>query len=106
MRAAFARRRTRMVNGLRSIPGVKCRMPEGAFYVFPNVEGLIGKSYKGTKITGSVQLSEILLADFKVAAVPGAPFGAEGYLRMSFVTSKANLEKGLARIRELAASLS
>lgn len=105
MIAEYKSRRDFVVEGLNAIPGVKCRLPEGAFYVFPNVEGLIGKSYKGTKIAGSVQLSEVLLNEFRVAAVPGEPFGAEGYLRMSFVTSRANLEKGLARIREFAASL-
>jgi aspartate aminotransferase len=105
MVAEYRARRDLFVAGLNAIPGVRCRVPEGAFYVFPSIQGWFGKSYKGKRIEGSVQVSEILLEDFKVAAVPGAPFGAEGYLRMSFVTSRATLEKGLARLRELAAAL-
>jgi aspartate aminotransferase len=102
----FQKRRDMLVKGLNAIKGVSCRSPEGAFYVFPDFGELIGKSYKGHPITGSVQLSEILLEDFKVAAVPGEPFGAEGYLRMSFATSDAVIQKALGRIAELAASLS
>lgn len=105
MVAEYRVRRDLFVAGLNAIPGVRCRMPEGAFYVFPSVRGWFGKSYKGKRIEGSVQVSEILLEDFKVAAVPGAPFGAEGHLRMSFVTSRANIEKGLSRLRDLAAAL-
>jgi aspartate aminotransferase len=103
MVAEFRARRDLFVKGLNGIPGVRCRVPEGAFYVFPNVEGLIAKGYKGAPIQGSMHLSEILLNDFQVAAVPGAPFGAEGYLRMSFATSRATIEKGLERLRRLAA---
>ena len=102
----FEARRRMFVAGLNEIPGVRCRMPEGAFYVFPNVTGLLAKKYKGEPIRGSVHLSEILLADFRVAAVPGAPFGAEGYLRMSFAASRETIEKGLSRLRDLAAALS
>ncbi|WP_257446502.1 pyridoxal phosphate-dependent aminotransferase [Archangium lipolyticum] len=98
-------RRDLVVDTLNAIEGVRCRRPEGAFYVLPNVSGLFGRSYKGTPVTGSVQFSEILLNDFRVAAVPGAPFGAEGYIRMSFATSREQLNKGLERFRELAASL-
>ena len=102
----FEARRRMFVAGLNEIPGVRCRMPEGAFYVFPNVTELLAKKYKGEPIRGSVHLSEILLADFRVAAVPGAPFGAEGYLRMSFAASRETIEKGLSRLRDLAAALS
>lgn len=105
MVAEYKARRDLFVNGLNAIPGVRCRLPEGAFYVFPNVSGLIGRKYKGRTIDGSIVLSEILLEEFKVAAVPGAPFGAEGYLRMSFVTSRQTIEKGLARLRDLAGAL-
>jgi aspartate aminotransferase len=98
-------RRELVVKALNEIEGVRCRRPEGAFYVLPNISGLLGRSYKGTPVTGSVQFSEILLNDFKVAAVPGAPFGAEGYIRMSFATEREKLKKGLERFRELATSL-
>ncbi len=106
MVAEFKARRELMVNGLNAIPGVKCRMPEGAFYVFPNIGELIGRTYKGKPIKGSVHLSEILLEDYLLAAVPGEPFGAEGHLRFSFATSRAVIEKGLKRLAEFVAALS
>jgi len=103
---AFARRRVLMTDGLNKIPGVKCRLPDGAFYCFPDMGALIGKSYKGAPVTGSMRLSEILLDDFLLAAVPGEPFGAEGFIRLSFATSDANIEKGLARLAEFVSKLS
>lgn len=101
----YVARRELFVDGLNAIPGIRCRRPDGAFYVFPNIQGLIGKSFKGKRIDSSVQLSEILLDEFRVAAVPGAPFGADANIRMSFVTSRENIQKGLGRIRELVAAL-
>jgi aspartate aminotransferase len=98
-------RRDMVVDALNAIEGVRCRRPEGAFYVLPNLNGLLGRTYKGTPLTGSIQLSEILLNDFRVAAVPGAPFGVEGYIRMSFATSREQLRKGLERLREFVATL-
>lgn len=103
---AFARRRIAMTEGLNKISGITCRQPDGAFYCFPDISALIGKSYKGTTISGSMKLSEILLDEFLVAAVPGEPFGAEGFLRLSFATSDANIEKGLARIADFVSKLS
>ena len=97
-------RRDLVVDALNSMEGVRCRRPEGAFYVLPNVRGLLGRSYKGTPLTSSVQISELLLNDFRVAAMPGAPFGAEGYIRMSFATSREQLRKGLERFREFVGS--
>jgi len=98
-------RRDMVVDALNSMEGVRCRSPEGAFYVLPNVRGLLGRSYKDTPLTSSVQLSEVLLNDFRVAAMPGAPFGAEGYIRMSFATSREQLRKGLERFREFVGSV-
>lgn len=98
-------RRDLFVEGLNAIPGIRCRKPEGAFYVLPNVKQLLGRTYKGRTLEDSVQLSEVLLDDFRVAAVPGTPFGAEGYIRMSFVTSREALQKGLARIRDFVSAL-
>lgn len=103
---AFHQRRDLMVAGLNKIPGVKCAVPDGAFYCFPDVGELIGKSYKGAPVTGSMRLSEILLDDFLFAAVPGEPFGAEGFIRLSFATSEANIQKGLARLADFASKLS
>lgn len=106
MRKEFHARRDLIVKGLNAIPGIRCREPEGAFYVFPNVEELIGKRHQGAPITGSVKLSEALLEQFLLAAVPGEPFGAEGYLRLSFAASRETIEKGLERMRKLVDSLS
>ncbi len=102
----FKARRDLIVEGLRKIPGIECRMPDGAFYAFPNVGQLIGRTYKGKPIQGSVHLSEILLEDHLVAAVPGEPFGAEGHLRFSFATSREVINKGLARLAQFVGSLS
>ncbi|NMO23546.1 pyridoxal phosphate-dependent aminotransferase [Pyxidicoccus fallax] len=105
MVAEYRVRRDLIVGGLNALDGIRCRMPEGAFYAFADVRGLYGRNYKGKPVTGSMQLSEILLDDFRVAAVPGDPFGAEGYIRMSFATSREVLKKGLGRVAELVQAL-
>lgn len=102
---AFKARRELMVTGLNQLPGVKCAMPDGAFYVFPDVRGLTSRRYKGDPIGTSLKLSEILLDAYQLAAVPGAPFGAEGFLRLSFAASTKEIEKGLARLKSLTDAL-
>jgi aspartate aminotransferase len=101
----FRVRRDLLVAGLNAIPGVRCPVPDGAFYAFPNVSGLLGRKYGPAEVGTSTRLSEILLEDFQLAAVPGQPFGAEGYLRLSFATSRTAIEKGLDRLRQLVARL-
>ena len=105
MVAEYRARRDLFVAGLNALDGIHCRMPEGAFYALADVRGLYGRSFKGKPVTGSMQLSEILLDEFRVAAVPGDPFGAEGYIRMSFATSREVLKKGLGRLGELVQAL-
>jgi aspartate aminotransferase len=102
----FQVRRDLMVAGLNQVSGFRCLVPDGAFYAFPNVEQLIGKAYKGTPITGSLKLSELLLDEVKLAAVPGDAFGAEGFLRLSYATSRPQIEKALARLKDFASQVS
>jgi aspartate aminotransferase len=101
----FQKRRDYLVAELMSIPGVTCYNPRGAFYVFPNFSALMGKKYKDKVIGTSAVLTELLLEEFHTAVVPGAEFGKEGYLRLSFATSMEVIQKGVERIQKAAASL-
>ncbi len=97
MRAAFARRGTTMHRMLSDIDGVFCMEPQGAFYCFPNVKGLLGRSYGGVVADTTMQLADIVLDQAKVAFVPGEAFGAPGYARFSFALGDADLEEGIRR---------
>jgi aspartate aminotransferase len=101
----FARRRELMVAGINALPGFKCRKPEGAFYIFADVSELFGRTLRGQKITGSISLAEILLVEAHVAVVPGAAFGDDRYVRFSYATSMATIEKGLERLKEVLAEV-
>ena len=101
----FHQRRDLLFAGLTQIPGVRCVKPEGAFYAFPDVSAWVGKSWKGQRLGSAHDISERLLEDLLVAAVPGEPFGAPGHLRFSFAASRATLEKGLQRLRDFAAAV-
>ena len=105
MVAAFDRRRKYIIERLNSIEGISCPMPHGAFYVFPNVSELCGKSFNGKPITDSFALTEFLLNEARVAVVPGDAFGAPGYLRLSYAASDQNIKNGLDRIEEAVAKL-
>jgi aspartate/methionine/tyrosine aminotransferase len=98
MVAEFKRRRDLIVSGLNQLPGVSCRTPRGAFYVFPNVKGLKRKS---------AEIAETLLNEAGVAVLGGTAFGeyGEGYLRLSYANSEANLRKALAQMRPVCARL-
>lgn len=96
----FDRRRRYIVERLNKINGVSCMMPRGAFYAFPKVSSLYGKSFDGKVIKDSYDLAGYLLEEAKVAIVPGEPFGADDYIRLSYATSMKNIEKGLDRIEE------
>lgn len=98
MVAEFRKRRDFMVETLNRIPGIRCRKPEGAFYVFPNISGLLGKRVAGKAITDGDVFAELLLEHSKVALVPGSGFGAPEFVRLSYATSMENIEKGLSRI--------
>jgi aspartate aminotransferase len=99
MRASFERRRNVMVEGLNSIPGVRCRVPEGAFYVFADCKGLRGIEYNGRPIATDLELAMWLLERAHVASVPGDSFSAPGYIRFSYATSEERIAGGIASIR-------
>lgn len=103
MRAAFDRRRQTMVSMLNAIDGVECIEPEGAFYAFPNLEGILGRSIKGHTPTTTLDLAADILEFAQVAIVPGEAFGAPGYARMSYALSDEDLIEGIDRIAQLLA---
>ncbi len=103
MRAAFDRRRQTMVRMLNEIPGVQCPEPFGAFYCYPSVKALLGKTLRGQVIASSAQLAELLLDEVGVAVVPGEAFGTPGYFRLSYALGDADLEKGVSRLGALLA---
>lgn len=105
MRDAFAERRRVFVSGLDAIEGFSCRPPEGAFYAFPNVEGLIGRKADGVVLSDDLAISKWLLERARCAVVPGSAFEAPGHLRLSYATSMDKLEEGLRRIREAVSQL-
>jgi aspartate aminotransferase len=101
MRAAFDRRRRRIVELLSAIPGVLCPEPEGAFYVYPSVEDLLGKEIRGHRPATSAELAALILDEVEVAVVPGEAFGTPGYLRLSYALGDSDLEEGIARMAAL-----
>jgi len=101
MRVAFDRRRRLIVGMLDAIPGVDCPTPEGAFYVYPSVRALVGRSIRGASIGSSAELAGVILDEAEVAVVPGEAFGTPGYLRLSYATSDADISEGVARMAAL-----
>ncbi len=105
MNAEFDKRRKYMVDRLNRMPGISCIMPVGAFYAFPNVSKLYGKSVNGKTIKNSSDLSAFILEDAQVALVSGDAFGADAYIRLSYATSMEIIRKGLDRIEKAVAIL-
>ena len=103
MRAAFERRAATAHKMLNGIDGVTCIEPEGAFYAYPNLTGLLGRNIGGRKAETTVELAELLLEEAKVAIVPGEAFGTPGYARLSFALGDDDLGEGLRRIGDLVA---
>jgi aspartate aminotransferase len=101
MRSAFDRRRQTIVRMLNEIDGVVCIEPEGAFYAFPSVKGVLGKSIRGQRPTTSSELAELAINEAKVAVVPGEAFGAPGYFRMSYALGDDDLVEGVSRLATL-----
>ena len=103
MRVAFDRRRRRIVAMLSEIPGVICPEPEGAFYVYPSVEEVLGRELRGRRPGSSAELAALILDEVEVAVVPGEAFGTPGYLRLSYALGDADLEEGVGRLAALLA---
>lgn len=101
----FEKRRNVIVERLNAIAGIHCLKPEGAFYVFPNIGGLLGKSAHGKKLNSPCEVADFLLEGAKVAGVPGEDFGSQEHIRFSYATSLEDIEKGCARIRDAVAKL-
>jgi aspartate aminotransferase len=99
VRDAFQKRRDAMVAGLSSIPGVRCRTPEGAFYAFADCRGLYGLEWNGKPLATDEDIAFWLLDRAHVAAVPGGPFGAPGYVRFSYAASEERIAAGVAAMR-------
>ncbi len=95
----FEKRRNVIVAGLNQIRGLTCRNPQGAFYVFPNVERFFGMTLGGKQITGSSDVASYLLNEANVAVVPGSDFGDDRYMRLSYATSMKLIEEGIKRIK-------
>jgi aspartate aminotransferase len=96
----YKRRRDWLIPALKQIEGIECEMPEGAFYAFPNVKGLLGK-----QVTTSSALAKLLLDQARVVVTAGSSFGAEGYIRISYANSLDNIQRGVERIAEAVRAL-
>lgn len=105
MRQEFDERRKLMVSALNDIPGISCRIPKGAFYAFPDISEFIGKSYKGEKIATDSDFARLLLENYYVVAVPGSSFGAPGFLRFSYATSREVIQEGMKLLKEFVSEI-
>jgi aspartate aminotransferase len=101
MRAAFDRRRLTMTSMLNEIPGVTCPEPQGAFYAYPSVKGVLGREIRGRTARSSAELADLILDEVEVAVVPGEAFGTPGYLRLSYALGDDDLAEGVGRIAAL-----
>ncbi len=103
MRVAFDRRRRTMVSMLNEIDGLHCPTPQGAFYAYPSVEGLLGRTIRGRTPQTSAELAGLILDEVEVAVVPGEAFGPSGYLRLSYALGDNDLAEGVGRLQSLLA---
>lgn len=105
MRVEFKKRRDYMVARLNEMPGIKCLVPPGAFYTYPDVSGLLGKKIAGKLVKDVDVLADILLEDARIAAVPGSGFGTSTNIRFSYATSMELIEKGMNRLAKVLTTL-
>jgi len=101
MLKAFDRRRKLILGELGKIPGINTPEPKGAFYVYPDVRGLLGKTWDGVEINSSLELCDFILDKAEVALVPGEAFGPSGYVRMSYALGDDALLEGVQRLQKL-----
>ena len=101
MRQAFDRRRRVIVEELAKIPGVTVPTPLGAFYAYPDVQGLLGREWRGKRVETTLELADLILDEIEVAVVPGEAFGPSGYLRMSYALGDDALLEGVRRMQGL-----
>jgi len=101
MRREYIQLRDHVVKGLRSIPGVACTLPEGAFYAYPNISRFLGRG----ELKSASDVAGRLLREAHVATVPGEGFGTGEHVRVSYATSKAELDRGLERMRKFFGAL-
>lgn len=101
MRALYQQRRDAMAAGLSALTDLRFTLPKGAFYMFPNISKLKGRTIVGREVIGSLALAELLLDCARIAAVPGVAFGSDDHLRLSFATDIENIRKGMERLKEL-----
>jgi aspartate aminotransferase len=109
MAGEFDRRRRLIIDGLNALPGVRCVMPRGAFYAFPNVSGLFGRTWRkadgAVSLESSLDATAFLLEEARVAVVPGRDFGSDAHVRLSYATSDALISEGLARMAAALATI-
>jgi aspartate/methionine/tyrosine aminotransferase len=103
MCTAFDRRRLTMTRMLNEIDGVVCPEPQGAFYCYPSVKGLLGVQIAGKRSQTSAELARLILDEAEVAVVPGEAFGTPGYFRMSYALGDDDLQEGVTRMGKLLA---
>ncbi len=101
MRAAFDARRKLIVSMLSDIPGVECPTPQGAFYAYPSVKGVLGKEIRGERPANTLELADLILREAEVAVVPGEAFGTPGYFRFSYALAEQDLVEGVNRVAAL-----
>jgi len=100
MRVRFNERRRVVVDGLNAIEGVNCPEPTGAFYVYPDVTGLLGYEWAGVTPSNTLELADLILEKCEVAVVPGEAFGPSGYIRLSYALGDDDLAEGIRRLQE------
>lgn len=101
MRKEFKARRDYMADRINSIDRLSCTKPNGAFYIMVNIQKILGKKVKGQEIVDSVSFAKFLLEEAKIAVIPGAGFGSDNYIRLSYATSMENIKEGLDRLENI-----